>query len=420
MRASIARSFLIAVVIANVLLLGGVARAVCEETPSESTVGALDTSSAIVPGSTLWSTRYQGPGCDHVAHALGVSPDGSKVFVTGRSDGSTSTWDYVTLAYDASTGAKLWVRRYNGPANSVDSANALGVSPDGSEVFVTGQSYGSTSGSDYATVAYDASTGAKLWVRRYPHSGYGASALGVSLDGSEVFVTGRIEGSTFGDYATVAYDASTGVQLWVRRYTGPGNDSANALGVSPDGSEVFVTGRSDGSGSGEFDYATVAYDAATGARLWVRRYAGPGDDSANALGVSPDGSKVFVTGQSERSTSGADYATVAYDASTGAKLWVRRYTRSGFDVANALGVSPDGSEVFVTGQSDGSTSGADYATVAYDASTGAKLWVRRYTRPADEAPFALGVSPDGSAVFVTGYSGSSDGAAYATVAYSTG
>jgi len=53
--------------------------------------------------------------------------------------------------------ARLWVRRYIGPANdSPDNATALALSPDGSRVFVTGWSEGSTTVSDldYATVAY--------------------------------------------------------------------------------------------------------------------------------------------------------------------------------------------------------------------------------------------------------------------------
>src|SRR5206468_789061 len=130
------------------------------------------------------------------------------------------------------------------------------------------------------------------------------------------------------DYATVAYRASTGVKLWAARYNGPGNgdDDATALGVSPDGSKVFVTGSSLGS-TINIDYATIAYDAATGAKLWAARYNGPanGGDSANALRVSADGTKVFVTGYSTGSTSDLDYATLAYDAATGVELWVKRY-----------------------------------------------------------------------------------------------
>jgi outer membrane protein assembly factor BamB len=72
---------------------------------------------------------------------------------------------------------------------------------------------------------------------------------------------------------------------------------------------VFVTRWK---GSGSYDYGTVAYHASTGARLWKRRYDGGSLDVATDLGVSPDGSKVFVTGYSLGSASGLDYATVAY------------------------------------------------------------------------------------------------------------
>jgi hypothetical protein len=94
-----------------------------------------------------------------------------------------------------------------------------------------------------------------------------------------------------------------------------------ALTMSPDGSKVFVTGSSVGtthsSDGSNFEYATVAYNAGTGAVIWTKRYHGPqprGGDVARALTVSHDGSKVFVTGQSLGRTGYYDYATIAYSA----------------------------------------------------------------------------------------------------------
>jgi hypothetical protein len=390
---------------------------------------------ATTPGARLWVKHYSSPGSvEDVATALGVSPDGSRVFVTGRSVGPGSSSDYATAAYDAVSGGRLWVTRYDSPEHATDEPDALGVSPDGSTVFVTGSSWRSIDlddYSDYVTVAYDASTGEELWSRRYDGPGNAfddANALGVSPDGSEVFVTGSSRGTPAADLVTLAYDASTGARLWLRRYHGPETDfpyaSADALGVSSDGSAVFVTGEQGDwrEGAPTLDYATVAYDASTGAKLWASRYRGRanGADEARALGVSPDGSRVYVTGESHGPTSTySDFLTVAYDASSGARLWVSRFNVPQEVAAqpNALEVSPDGSGVFVTGMSIGRFDDHDYTTVAYDADSGATRWVRRAQGVGGklwDVAEALAVSPDGSTVFVTGVVGH---AVYGTAAY---
>ncbi len=64
-------------------------------------------------------------------------------------------------AASAPTVGQLWLARYNGPADRADSAYALGVSPDGTRVYVTGRSPGSGTSVDYATVAYNAAIGAQ-------------------------------------------------------------------------------------------------------------------------------------------------------------------------------------------------------------------------------------------------------------------
>jgi WD40 repeat protein len=394
------------------------------------------------PGAQLWVARYSGPASrQDFAESMAVSPDGRRVFVTGQSDGGPTTGsDYATSAYRAATGRRLWVRRYNGPGGGVraqdhvDAARSVAVSPDGNTVFVTGESIGRTSGYDYATVAYSAATGTRLWVRRYngPGNGFDAAlAVTVSPGGARVFVTGDSYGrTTLDDYATVAYRAATGRRLWVRRYNGPANglDDTSSMEVSPGGTRVFVTGISadPGGSSVADDYATVAYSAATGRRLWVSRYNGSPSrrrvNGASSMAVSPGGTRVFVTGYSFLPTTHNDYATVAYSAATGKRLWVRRYNgpANRHDFASSVAVSPGGTRVFVTGYSYGGTTSIDYATVAYSAAAGHQLWVSRYNGPANTSEASsVAVSPAGRTVYVTGFSeglaGEDD---YATVAYS--
>jgi DNA-binding beta-propeller fold protein YncE len=186
---------------------------------------------------------------------------------------------------------------------------------------------------------------------------------------------------------------------------------------------VFITGGASGE---DFDYLTVAYDAASGEVRWAKRYEGPrtgARDIASSIAIAPDGSSVYVTGGSTSPDRSLDYATLAYEASTGTMRWVRRFgvriIGSG-DGARAVAVSPDGSKVLVTGRSyRGDISGRDMATIEYDASTGAIVWVRLYGHLLHESERAtsLAVSPDGSTVFVTGNRFHNDGYDFATVAY---
>ncbi|MCX6640698.1 MAG: SBBP repeat-containing protein, partial [bacterium] len=129
-----------------------------------------------------------------------------------------------------------------------------------------------------------------------------------------VYVTGHSYGSgTYDDYATIKYN-SAGVQEWVARYNGPGNSVDEAYSLAVDGSgNVYVTGISDGGGTGP-DYATIKYNSA-GVQEWVARYNGPGNDYDEAYSLAVDGSSnVYVTGKSFGSAPNYDYATIKYSA----------------------------------------------------------------------------------------------------------
>ena len=183
---------------------------------------------------------------------LAVSPDSGTVFVaSASSEGATTKPHDITTAYNAATGAQLWVTRYDG-----GNLAGVAVSPDGSRVYVTGSGH-----LGFETIAYNSATGARA--AEHGVGTGGASKIVVSPDGSDLFVTGTATGSGgLSEYATVAYNAATGAQLWGARYQGPSGASSApaALGLSAAGSTVFVTGTTT-LASTHTEFATIAYQA---------------------------------------------------------------------------------------------------------------------------------------------------------------
>jgi Beta-propeller repeat len=361
------------------------------------------------PVQEAWVARYNGPGnLDDGGHAI-VGDNAGNVYVTGGSHGSGTDLDYATIKYD-SAGAEQWVARFNGPGNGWDRAAAITRDSSGN-VYVTGQSLGSGTNFDYATIKYD-SAGQEQWVARYNGPGNGEDdAVAIAVDGSgNVYVTGQSLGLGTGfDYTTIKYD-SAGQEQWVARYSLPASDLPRAIAVDSSGN-VYVTGRSTGLGTNS-DYATVKYDSA-GQEQWVARYNGPVNDYDEALVIAIDTSgNVCVTGGSLGSGPGLDYATVKYD-SAGQEQWVARYPGP---FARAIAIDGSGN-VYVTGESSG-VSTVDYATIKYSPA-GQEQWVATYGDSKNYSNSAEAIALDGSGnVYVTGVSLSSrSGYDYATVKY---
>jgi hypothetical protein len=365
---------------------------------------------------TAWVRRYNGEANgEDKAVALAVDHSGN-VYVTGESPGSGTLFDFATIKY-LSTGDTAWVRRYNGAANGEDKARAIAVDDSGN-VYVAGSSWGGATDLDYLIISYDPD-GIQLWARRYDGPAGGediAYALAVD-DSGNVYVTGASSGSgTSHDYTTIKYYPS-GDTAWVSRYNGPANGSDQACAVCVDDSEnVCVTGFSWG-GLANLDYATVKYGP-EGNQVWARRYNGAsnGEDRAAALAVD-DGGNVYVTGYSSSSGTLRDYLTIKY-LPDGDTAWTARYDGPANDRDEACAVALDHwGNACVTGFSWDSPTNLDYATVKY-LPNGDTAWVRRYNGPEDEGDCAEAVAVDAfGSFYVTGASSGGTSQDYATIEY---
>jgi uncharacterized delta-60 repeat protein len=348
-----------------------------------------------------WAIRHNGlPNLEDVAYAMALD-DSENVYVTGYSVKKDA--DYLTIKYDRA-GVKKWAVRYDGPKDSTDIAYALAVDKNGN-VYVGGCSIGTNGNMDGVTIKYN-SAGVRRWVARYNgpadwHDGI----FDIEVDDAgNVYVTGYSYSALNGyDFMTIKYN-STGARQWVARYNGSGNqeDIAHEIAVDNAGN-VYVNGYSAGK-TGNHDFLTVKYNSA-GIQQWEARYNAEADSSDISYNLAVDGAgNVYVAGTSFGNNGNFDYVTIKYNTA-GVEQWTARYNGQGNrdDRVRDLMVDAAGN-VYVTGRGFESSGTNDYATVKYD-NAGVQQWVARYNSPGNGTDQAFRVIVDGSGnVYVTGYS----------------
>ncbi len=326
---------------------------------------------------TAWVRRYNGTGnANDVAIAISVDGAGN-VIVSGYSDGGVSTHsDYLTIKYNPS-GDTAWLRRYNDPANGYDTTTGMIVDNSGN-VYVTGYTCGNpTTKCDYLTLKY-LPNGELSWAKKYNGTGNdedGAQAIG--LDGSgNVYVTGYSSNGTNADCVTIKYfpDGDTD---WVERFTLPGNthEVPWALAVDNPGNYCLTGLTVDGS---QLDYLTVK--CYTNHTCVSKTYNGSGNDVDNSLDIVVDDSGyIYVTGQSIGTGTSADYVTIKYKADLSDTVWVRRYYIPGAgneERAYSIAID-DSSNVYVAGATFLTGTGWEFTTVKYN-SAGDSIWTRKF------------------------------------------
>ncbi len=384
-------------------------------------------------GVLQWAHRYNSPGNDDdYGDYLAVDASGN-VYVSGRSMGNGTDWDYATIKYNTD-GVQEWVQRYNGAANGEDKVSAIGLDNSGN-IYVTGWSYGTVAGSSsngmaFTTIKYNPA-GAELWVKKYnttytlnPGFDY---AYGLTVDNSgNIYVTGQTMGMGGVPYSflqqcvTIKYNPF-GDSVWVQRFSLNNNSTSGikpiAIAVNNSGS-VFVTGTCSFNAPTGVDYFTIKYSS-SGELQWSNTFSGPGANNDLPTSIAVDNSNVYVTGGSAGSTSDYDYATVKYDFS-GVQQWVQRYNgpANGMDIASSIKLDTLG-YIYVTGTSTRVpvTGPFDIATIKYDY-FGNQKWLTRYTDNLFEwcGGNAMAINTAGN-IFIAGASADSTQSSFATLKY---
>jgi hypothetical protein len=184
-------------------------------------------------GVEQWAVRY-GPGISS-GYATALALDGfGNVYVTGRSYDSFTDYDYATIKYNAA-GTRQWAARYDGPGNDEDEAEDLKLDNFGNS-YVTEKSKGNGSDYDFATVKYNPS-GIEQWAARYNNPSNGIDeAIGLGLDSfGNIYVSGTSKGFSWSVFTTIKYSQGQFTQRTLTVHFGhaPGEKHAAYVSLRP-------------------------------------------------------------------------------------------------------------------------------------------------------------------------------------------
>ena len=255
-------------------------------------------------GLKIWGELFYGDyHLNSSGHSIAVSPAG-KVYVTGYVTVPGKGEEIIVLCY-SSTGILEWNKLISGSGNGEDKAWGIVVDETGDYIYISGWITETDEGINSITAKFS-SAGTQIWAAPYNGGGNQTDkswGIVVDTDGN-VYTTGETT-DEYGNinYLTLSYNAF-GIMRWSKIYNGTGNgeDIGSAIGLIRNfdfSYSVIVTGKSWGEYD-NFDYATIRYDAATGYQELVNRYSmsGISNDVSKDVAVSDDGT-VFITGYSQ-------------------------------------------------------------------------------------------------------------------------
>ncbi|MBV6479370.1 MAG: hypothetical protein HGGPFJEG_02141 [Ignavibacteria bacterium] len=341
-------------------------------------------------GIRKWIAKYSGPpNQNEDGKSVSVDTSGN-VYVAGNVRGPSGLFDMLVIKYDSS-GNKLWENLYNSPSNLDDLSNTSALDAEGN-FYVGGYSNGTGTSADYILLKYN-SSGVFQWVKRFngvSNSDDYLIKLAVTSNGNIAVGGYSFKSLASYNFVTILYDPSGNV-LWTREYNGPSSSSDQLSDLVTDaGSNVYVSGKSSGSGTG-LDFAVVKYDAA-GNQQWVSRFTGAGTSEENPFAMSVDlAGNVFLTGYSNTFSPYYDFLTVKFNSS-GVQQWFKYYNgvENFFDKAVDVLNDAEGNS-YVTGNSVKSSDGtSDLILIKYNPS-GDVLWTKTYDGPGgqDDIPIKL-------------------------------
>ena len=184
---------------------------------------------------------------------IALTGSGNEIYAAGFSWGGPAyAEDFLTIKYNSS-GMPQWIQRYNGPGNSIDMVGNVELDNAGN-VFSAGLSMGGSTNDDIAIAKYSP-TGTPMGYQRFTVGN--ASEIYANMIMDDQKQNFYVVGTATSDLLLIKYNTALTMQ-WFKNYNSSFNLLDVGLKLAVDSSDIYVTGYSEGAGTGN-DMITLRY-----------------------------------------------------------------------------------------------------------------------------------------------------------------
>ncbi len=363
-------------------------------------------------GDTLWYKTQSGTlGGDDYGTSIVADPYGN-IIVAAATENSGSSNDFSIYHYNGLTGSLNWSYTWNGVGNGIDIPAKVQTDPLGA-VYVTGGSQSSVGTSDFVTLKISAS-GSLIWDSYYDYASLHDAATDLVINGYVVVTGASNAGIGDWDIAALRIHPSTGTIVQSYRSDIPEATIAEATAIATDNdNNVIITGFTQV--GADKNIQTIKLDPSLNL-VWVKEYESPFDDVSNDIATDEFGN-VYITGYSDQVSGKPKVITIKY-AGSGDALWTKLYgntvTEDGA-IGRKIEISENG-EVYVAGSAL-QTDKNSFLLFDYNSLGELQFSKRHEVDSLENDGFELAI--DSNSVYVTGFTNSSGDLNLTTVKYSS-
>lgn len=247
---------------------------------------------------------------------------------------------------------------------------------------------------DLANASYDSVSFSVASQEQYPVE------ITFNDDGSKMYVMGLFSRNIYQYSLSTEFDVSTASYDSVSFSVASQLSLSGGFVFNNNGTKLYATGEG---GDAVFQYSlSTAYDISTASYDSVTLDVSSQEAGPNAIEFSTDGTKMYIVGW-QNDTVFQYTLTSAFDLSTAS------YANKSFSVANqesaplGLRFNPDGTRMYITGYSNDKVRQYTLST-AYDVSTASYDSVDFSVNTQESNPHAMVFKNDGSKLYVLGWS----------------